>query len=208
MIGVLDYGIGNVGAFMRCFELLSIPAARVEDASDLKKISGFLLPGVGSFDMVVTRLKSRGFWEALDRKVVEESRPILGVCVGMQIMGTKSAEGRLPGFGWIDGEVDRLTPLQVSGGRGILPHIGWNQVSTSKPTGLFAGLDGSEFYFLHSFGFHSISGVSSIAQTSYGDSFISGFEMSNLFGAQFHPEKSHQAGLRLLRNFARIVEDA
>ena len=207
MIGVLDYGIGNVAAFLRSFELLSVPACSISDPGGLENVSGIVLPGVGSFDMVMGRLTERGFSDELDHIVSSGEAPILGVCVGMQVMGKRSGEGALSGFGWIDGEVDRLD-LPLERQRMMLPHMGWNTVSVPAGGILFRELQAPEFYFLHSYAFREVPSDAKRACSSYGLDFVSAFEFRNIYGVQFHPEKSHHAGLQLLKNFADIVQNA
>ena len=207
MIGVVDYGIGNVAAFLNCFELVDEPAFRVTTPEDLHLASGLILPGVGSFDLVMTTLRSRGFIEPLNERVLEAETPVLGVCVGMQIMGLASEEGIQPGLGWVETKASSLR-TDSSPSRLVLPHMGWNQVSPTNRDGLFDGFQPSEFYFLHSFGFLRVDPPAVAAFSTYGQQFVSAVVKGNIFGVQFHPEKSHEDGLRLLANFADIVRNA
>jgi len=207
MIGIVDYGIGNVSAFLKCFELIDKPACRITSPDELHIASGLILPGVGSFDVVMETLESRGFIDPLHERVVGAATPVLGVCVGMQIMALASEEGVLPGLGWWETTVKSLK-LESESATVMLPHMGWNEVVASNENGLFSGLQSSEFYFLHSFGFLELDRELVMALSTYGSQFISAAGQGNVFGVQFHPEKSHDDGLRLLGNFAEIAQNA
>jgi len=208
MIGILDYGVGNVSAFLKSFELLDIGATRVRFPSELDQVDGLVLPGVGSFDMVMNRLADCSLTSKVDELVSRDNMPILGVCVGMQVMAVKSEEGSAPGFGWVDGTVKRLGQNLGVVPKLIIPHMGWNTVIPSFHDGLFKDLGEQQFYFLHSYGFVGSPGLARTATADYGSPVVVAFESENIFGVQFHPEKSHNVGLRLLGNFARIVENA
>jgi len=204
MIVIVDYGLGNVRAFESLYKKIDIPCIVASSAVELGQASKIILPGVGAFDFAMDSLLRSGMREQLDHMVVDLGTPVLGVCVGMQMMSTHSDEGSLPGFGWIDGCVKRFdfsgssTPTDV-------PHMGWNNVKPVSSSGLFEQLDDhSRFYFLHSFYFSCTSQDSVIATTNYGGDFASAVEKDNVFGVQFHPEKSHGWGVRILENFARM----
>jgi glutamine amidotransferase len=206
MIGIVDYGLGNVQAFLNIYRSLNIEAMRVTSADEVLAVDKLILPGVGSFDWAMQRLTGSGLRGVLEEMVRGRGIPILGVCVGMQILAQKSEEGRLPGLGWIDGEV-RKFPLSVSGERLRLPHMGWNDVFVKGNGGLlFRGLgDGARFYFLHSYFMVPVDESEEIAVTEYGGiRFAAGVCQRNIYGVQFHPEKSHSWGIRLLQNFAEI----
>ena len=208
MIGVLDYGIGNVAAILKSYQILGIPAQAISDPSKCEKAAALILPGVGSFDMVMSALTSSGFVGALNSSVLDKGLPILGICVGMQVMAQSSTEGNLPGLGWIDAEVlsfKESTPNSFL--RKPIPHMGWNYASPSKPGRLFTQ-PRDAFYFLHSYYLSEVEGCGEFATTEYGIDFVSGFEIGNLNAVQFHPEKSHDSGLRLLRAFWLKVDDA
>lgn len=209
MIGILDSGVGNVNAFLRSYELLGLRAIRIRTPQEAEGVDGLVLPGVGSFDMVMRKLELSGLRNSVDRLVTTEKMPILGVCVGMQIMASDSEEGKLKGFGWIDGSVDKML-RKIPGHEDSfpLPHMGWNTVFPSGDEGIFAGIGAQRFYFLHSYGYRNIEDVDFRALTNYGVDFVAAFQKDNLFGVQFHPEKSHRWGLKLLENFAREVRDA
>ena len=204
MIGIIDYGLGNVRAFANVYKNLNLPAIVVKRPSELKNVSKVILPGVGAFDYAMQKLDQSGMRQFLDEKVLEHHVPVLGICVGMQILAHSSDEGSLPGLGWIDGVVKRFNfsllekPL-------IIPHMGWNNVKPIKINGLFKGLDhDARFYFLHSYYFHCQKNADIVAVTDYGGEFACAVNSGNIFGIQFHPEKSHQCGIQLLDNFAKL----
>jgi imidazole glycerol-phosphate synthase subunit HisH len=191
MITIINYGLGNVRAFANLYKRMNVPAVIATRAADLEGASKLILPGVGAFDHAMELLDGSGI-------------PILGVCVGMQILAGSSDEGRLPGLGWIDGRVrrfDEATLHQPS----RLPHMGWNDVVPASGAQLFAGLEqDSRFYFLHSYYFDCASNDNVLATSEYGIAFGSAVRSKNIYGVQFHPEKSHDYGVRLLKNFAEL----
>lgn len=204
MIAIIDYGVGNVAAIGNIYKRLDIPASLVGTAAGLAAADRIVLPGVGSFDWAMGRLNRSGLRPALERAVLEERKPILGICVGMQMLARGSEEGRSPGFGWIDGHVKRFEP-QRGGKRTQLPHMGWNDVQPVDSADLFADLAGDvRFYFLHSYHFEAADSVNVLAVTDYNGRFVSGVRSGNILGVQFHPEKSHLWGVKLLKNFAGL----
>jgi glutamine amidotransferase len=203
MITVIDYGLGNVRAFLNLYKRLNIAAATATAPEQLLDARKLILPGVGSFDHAMTLLDRSGMRAMLDELVVERGVPVLGICVGMQILGKRSDEGRLPGLGWIDGEVRKLPHRASDAFR--LPHMGWNDVVPAVPSALFEGLtQDARFYFLHSYYFHCHQRDKVLAETDYGLTFSSAVHAGNIFGVQFHPEKSHHFGMQLLKNFAEL----
>jgi imidazole glycerol-phosphate synthase subunit HisH len=204
MIAIIDYGLGNVRAFLNVFKRLNIPARAVTDPSALDAATKIILPGVGHFDHAMERLNASGFRDTLERLVLTDARPVLGVCVGMQMLATGSEEGSQPGLGWIGGTVRAFRDWAPATSL-PLPHMGWNDVAAVAQTGLFSQLDAqSRFYFLHSFFFECASQSDAIAVASYGAEFACAVQRNNIFGVQFHPEKSHHFGTRLLQNFAEL----
>lgn len=202
MIGLVDYGLGNLEAFASIYRRLGVDVRRLTDPDELASADRLILPGVGAFDWAMARLGESGLREALDEAVLGRSVPVLGVCVGMQMMLESSEEGLLPGLGWIPGHVARL-----DAGQGLpLPHMGWNDPRLADDP-LFAGLDAPRFYFLHSFGAIPEAPHSSIAEADYGGRFCCAVRRDHIAGVQFHPEKSHHWGVRLLANFAGIDID-
>lgn len=204
MIAIIDYGLGNVLAFANVYKQLNIPVVVAKNSADLKAASKLILPGVGSFDHAMELLDQSGMHETLDEVVLSARVPVMGVCVGMQILATSSEEGSLPGLGWIDGHVRRFA-LDASAGKPRLPHMGWNDVRPVPDSSLFLGLQkDARFYFLHSYYFECFSSQNVIAQTEYGVTFSSAVRADNIYGVQFHPEKSHHFGATLLKNFAEL----
>lgn len=201
MIGIVDYGLGNVRAFANIYRSLDIPAHPVKNAADLLKCERLILPGVGAFDYAMHRLTASGMLEVLNHKVLEDRVPVLGVCVGMQIMATGSDEGSAPGLGWIPGRVERFSDAWFTQAT-HLPHMGWNDIDRSLEEPLFRGIEAPQFYFLHSYFFNPRDAGNVIAHTHYGIRFASAIRKSNIWATQFHPEKSHHWGIALLKNFA------
>lgn len=204
MIGIIDFGAGNVKAFANIYRKLNIPFLIAAKADDLKTATKVVLPGVGAFDHAMSLLEKSGMRKALDEIVLERRLPVLGICVGMQILAEASEEGRLSGLRWIDGLVKKFDPSKMSQTT-RLPHMGWNNVQPVIKNSLFKNLESdSRYYFLHSYYFHCNKTADILALTDYGGQFTSAVSSGNVFGVQFHPEKSHQWGIQLLKNFADI----
>lgn len=203
MIMIVDYGLGNIQAIANIYVQLNMEAEVVKSADRLELADKIVLPGVGAFDWAMECLGASGMVECLRERVVSKKCPVLGICVGMQIMGRRSEEGRLNGLGWIDAEVKRfdnkesLHPVQ-------LPHMGWNDVVPRRTNDLFRGLDAPQYYFLHSYYFKPRNDADVLATTHYHECFPSAVCSNHMFGVQFHPEKSHAWGVRLLKNFAEL----
>lgn len=202
MIGVLDYGLGNVKAFLNIFEKADIEAQPIKTKENLFNSEKIILPGVGSFDSAIECLTDSGLLNSLNHEVLEEKKPVLGVCVGMQIMANCSEEGNRKGLGWIDGEVKRFN-RNIPKKKLYIPHIGWNHLTMSKGEELFHDLSNPLFYFLHSYHFVPNNKKDIISTTNYGYEFVSGIRNGNIWATQFHPEKSHDWGVILLKNFVR-----
>jgi imidazole glycerol-phosphate synthase subunit HisH len=204
MITIVDYGLGNIKAILNVYRRLNIPVKAATNAEALAGASKVILPGVGSFDHAMQQLERSGMRDTLDDLVLRQHVPILGVCVGMQILGRGSDEGTLPGLGWIEGRVKTLESLMPLP-RLPLPHMGWNDVCPLVSNKLFARLNsGARFYFLHSYYFQCDREANALATANYGTDFTCAVNGANIFGVQFHPEKSHQHGARLLQNFAEM----
>lgn len=204
MITLIDYGVGNIFAFQNVYKRLNIPTKIAKTNSDLEGAEKLILPGVGAFDYAMAQLHESGMREKLDELVVEKKVPILGVCVGMQIMGNRSDEGTTEGLKWIDAEILKFDERLIHQ-RTKLPHMGWNDVNPVKNHPLFYGLEKEAiFYFLHSFYFKCNNVHDSIAISDYGITFTSAVNVNNIFGIQFHPEKSHHYGEILLHNFSKL----
>jgi imidazole glycerol-phosphate synthase subunit HisH len=203
LITLVDYGLGNVQAFVNIYRRLNVQVSVAASAAELASAERLILPGVGSFDWAISLLSRSGMRDCLDDLVLLKRRPVLGVCVGMQMMAHGSEEGKLPGLGWIDGDVRRLD-LDADGMHFHLPHMGWNDVQPVSPECLFRELPAPRFYFLHSYYFAPASASVSLGRTVYGGSFTSAVRAGHIFGTQFHPEKSHGWGVQLLKNFAEL----
>ena len=202
MIAIVDYGLGNVQAFANIYKRLNIEAVLASTVEALEAAERIILPGVGSFDWAMECLERAGLRRTLDELVTVAKRPVLGVCVGMQMMARSSEEGEEPGLGWIDAEVRRFAP-QADGAARMLPHMGWNDVMPCRDSALLNGLeDEARFYFLHSYYVAPDRQGDVIAAADYGGRFACAVQSGNCYGVQFHPEKSHGWGIRLLRNFA------
>ncbi len=204
MISIVDYGLGNILAFYNMFKRLNIDARVARSAGELAGADKIILPGVGAFDHAMELLQASGMRGTLDELVLDKKTPVLGICVGMQILAKASDEGNLPGLGWIDGKVRAFSALPEAAGL-PLPHMGWNDVHPMAGERLFAQMEtDARFYFLHSF-FFECAGPDSVGATArYGVDFACAVRSGNVHGVQFHPEKSHHWGARLLQNFAEL----
>lgn len=200
MIGIIDYGLGNVRAFENIYRRLNIDVRLVRSAEELEEADRLILPGVGAFDWAMTRLEQSGMNKALNRRVLSDRVPVLGVCVGMQMMATRSDEGNMNGLGWVPGRVKRFDETKFNQ-RTHLPHMGWNSIEVTQNP-LFDGIDDPQFYFLHSYFFDPDDAMHAVAHSDYGIRFASAIRQDNVWATQFHPEKSHHWGISLLKNFA------
>lgn len=204
MITIVDYGIGNVQAIANIYKRLNIQTCLAASADELARAEKIILPGVGAFDWAMARLNQSGMREMLDELVLGKQTPVLGICVGMQMMGNRSEEGVLDGLGWIEGDVKRFAE-SVGGDTIRLPQMGWNDVLPRQTGSLFRGLESdARFYFLHSYYFAAQRDCDVLAVTDYNGNFASSVRSGSMFGVQFHPEKSHQWGVKLLKNFAEL----
>ena len=204
MIVIIDYGVGNLGSHINIIKrhgykdpVISSDPAVVADASKL------ILSGVGSFDKGMSNIEERGLLEVLNRKVLEEKTPFLGICLGMQLLSEGSEEGQKKGLGWIPGRVKKFVQAN---GKYKVPHMGWNRVALKNDSPLFESLSEEEarFYFVHSYYLECSNEEDVVAQTWYINDFVSAVQRGNVYGTQFHPEKSHLFGLQLYKNFLSV----
>lgn len=201
MIKIIDYGLGNIQAFLNTYKRLGIPAERVKDPAALAGASHVILPGVGAFDRAMSLFDQSGFRTPVERLLAQTDLRVLGICVGMQMLAESSDEGRLPGLGWVPGRVRQIDSLDKAKDL-PMPHMGWNDVDVCANTSLFDGLDDLRYYFLHSYYFECRDEANILATAVYGDRFACAVTNGNVHGVQFHPEKSHHWGQALLRNFS------
>jgi glutamine amidotransferase len=204
MIVLIDYGLGNLNSFLNVFKRVNIDARLAKNSSDLDGATKLILPGVGAFDHAMEKLNGSGMRDKLDKLVLEEKIPVVGICVGMQILGKASEEGKLPGLGWIDGDVEKFDERTIQY-KTKLPHMGWNDVNVKRENPLFSKLENDAlFYFLHSYYFKCNNQDDILATADYGVEFSCVINSGNIYGVQFHPEKSHHYGEQLLYNFATL----
>ncbi len=203
MITVIDYGVGNIGALLNMFEYLGIEAQASGDPYVISDAQQLVLPGVGAFDKAMTTLRERHLEAPLNEAVLERRVPVLGVCLGMQLLARGSEEGNEPGLGWLDAQVRRIT---VPAGLGLkVPHIGWMDILPTRNSALFGlALPPERFYFDHSYHMVCAKSENVTAVIGYGNELCCAVESGNVFGVQFHPEKSHRFGMRLLKAFASL----
>jgi imidazole glycerol-phosphate synthase subunit HisH len=201
-VTLVHYGLGNIQAFAHIYQRLDIAVDVAETSERVAAAKRLILPGVGAFDWAMARLDKSGLRAALDEAVLRRSVPVLGVCVGMQMMAKSSDEGLAPGLGWISAKVERL--FKEVGAHRPLPHMGWNDVIPKSTACLFAGIEEPRFYHLHSYYMVPEDESEILATADYGGAFATAVRKGNVFGTQFHPEKSHQWGIDLLDNFARM----
>ncbi len=198
MIGIIDYGMGNLRSVYNALDYIGQDAELITDAAKLPEYERLILPGVGAFTKAMNNLRSRGFEPGI-KAHVEEEKPFLGICLGMQLLATKGVEsGDTTGLDVIPGEV---IPMEL-GPDYLIPHVGWNNVDNSYSHPLFAGVKKNiDFYFVHSFHFVTSDTASILGRTDYGGPFVSIVASGSVVGVQFHPEKSQQGGLAILENF-------
>jgi imidazole glycerol-phosphate synthase subunit HisH len=204
MIAIINYGLGNINAFFNVYKKLGIQLKIARTADDLSDVSKIILPGVGSFDEAMSKLNASGMRIEIDRLVLEEGIPLIGICVGMQMLAKSSEEGVLPGLGYFNAVVRKFDESTMKV-KLNLPHMGWNDVIPVNGSALFRTMEDKPlFYFLHSYYFDCRDSENSIAKSDYGGEFVCAVKKNNIYGVQFHPEKSHQYGIQLLKNFSEI----
>lgn len=202
MIVIVDYGMGNLRSVQKAFERIKCSASISSDVNEIIGADKIVLPGVGNFEKGIANIKEHRLFDILNQAVIINKVPILGICLGMQLMTEHSEEGNAEGFGWIKANTKKFifekSELKI-------PHMGWNNLLIKDNETLFKGLSEENFfYFVHSYFVSCKIEENVLAETSYGNKFVSAFNKGNIYGCQFHPEKSHDAGLLVLKNFANL----
>jgi len=201
MLTIVDYGVGNLASIKNMLKKVGCDALISSNESEILSADKLILPGVGAFDTCANKLKESGLLSALNKKALEEKIPLLCICVGCQLLMEKSEEGIESGLGWIKGEVKKFDQQQMTGDLKI-PHMGWTDVELNKPSLLFKNMyDEPRFYFVHSYYPAPINSDDVLMYANYGYKFAAAVERENIIGVQFHPEKSHKFGMKLLENF-------
>ncbi len=203
-IAIIDYGYANIRSVINAFECFDHDIIVIDSPQNLKNVDKIVMPGVGSFDAGMKGLEERDFIEPLYRRVMEAGVPFIGICVGLQLMFSGSEEGRLPGLQWFSGEFSKIPSTTNNL---TVPHIGWNDVHINSNSRLFSGIiDTADFYFAHSYCLLLDEKTSEYCagETNYSVKYVSAIEKGNIFGVQFHPEKSQLAGMKLIENFINI----
>lgn len=203
MITIVDYGVGNLASIRNMLKKIGVEASISSRKEDILAADKLILPGVGAFDTCAEKLEQSGLLGTLNRKVIQEKTPVLGVCVGMQLLTEGSEEGRRPGLGWIKGHIVKFKQGNLLSNFKI-PHMGWSEVKMNKPSRLFNEMfEEPRFYFVHSYYPELENAEDAMVTADYGYSFVAGMEHENILGVQFHPEKSHKFGMKLLENYVK-----
>lgn len=200
---IVDYGMGNLHSVKKKLHRIGVKAVISNNPEIIKNASKLFLPGVGHFSKAMQNLKELGLYDTLNEAVLIKKTPILGICLGLQLMAKHSEEGDMAGFGWFDADVVHFNIQDQL--KHKVPHMGWNNVNAMKKSALFEGIpESQEFYFVHSYHIKSNMEKEVLAMTDYEYNFVSALEKDNIFGVQFHPEKSHDVGEKLLSNFLKL----
>ena len=204
MIVIVDYGMGNLGSVKNMLKRIKIEAVISSEKETIRKAEKLILPGVGAFDKAMQNLQDLDLIDVLHKKVLDEKTPILGICLGMQLLTRKSEEGKLQGLGWIDAETKKFKFTKEHQDLKI-PHMGWNTINIIDSNSLFNNMEGdARFYFVHSYHIVCKQKEDCQAKTEYGYPFTSAIKKGNIMGTQFHPEKSHKFGMNILKNFTEM----
>jgi len=202
LIVIIDYGMGNIRSILRKVNLAGFEGIVSDDLSKIMSADKLILPGVGHFRNGMNKIKERNIIDVLNKKVLDDQTPILGICLGMQLMTKFSEEGNVPGLGWLDAKTIKF---QLTDIRHKVPHIGWNSIEKKKESDLLNNLpDNSYYYFVHSYHVECNNQEDVLSTTRYGHEFVSAIQKANIFGTQFHPEKSHNWGEKMLSNFLAL----
>lgn len=200
---IVNYGMGNLSSVKRTMDRMKVDSIVSSDPKDIINSWKIILPGVGHFGKAMSNLKELNLLDVLHEAALVKQKPVLGICLGMQLMAKKSEEGNSEGLGWFDAEIKKFNVSDKQ--KYKIPHIGWNQVYIKKNSALMKNLSElSEFYFVHSYHIQTDSKSDILNETNYDYTFSSAIEKDNIFGVQYHPEKSHDAGAALLRNFIEL----
>jgi len=203
LVVIVDYQMGNVFSVEKMINRLGYTVALTTDKETILNADKLILPGVGHFGKAMNNLQSLSLIDVLNEAVLVKKNPILGICLGMQLMAQKSEEGNEKGLGWVDGEVVKFNVQDKI--KYKVPHTGWNQLDIQKESLLMKNISSdSEFYFVHSYYFSSGRVEDTLTETMYENKFVSSFQKENIFGVQFHPEKSHDSGTQLIKNFIEL----
>lgn len=203
MIGIIDYGVGNIKAFTNIYKNFDMQYKIVKCRDDFIDVTKLILPGVGSFDHAMTSLQNSGMREKLDELVLRDKLPVIGICVGMQMLAKSSDEGEIDGLGWINADVKKFDTSKIV--NAPLPHMGWNSLNIKENKQIVSNLDiDPKFYFLHSYYFECKNKDDVVATATYGEEFECIVNHDNIYGIQCHPEKSHHNGMHLLKNFGEL----
>lgn len=203
MVTIINYGLGNLRSVQKAFERLGYEAKISNKLDDILSSSKLVLPGVGYFQKGMENLQSLGLIDILNLAVVEHKIPILGICLGMQLMTTYSEEGNCEGLNWISAETKKFN-FNTEQNNLKIPHMGWNEIKINLESSEFNEQNNSLYYFVHSYYVTCKSQEDILFRTKYGIEFVSGFKKKNIWGLQFHPEKSHKAGLFLIKKFINL----
>ncbi len=200
----MDYGVGNLASIKNMFKKINVESIISSKKSDILQAEKLILPGVGAFDTCSQKLAESDLLPSLNQRVLIDKVPVLGICVGLQLLLERSEEGVLPGLGWIKGSIVKFNAAKMTPELKI-PHMGWTDVTAVKGSKLFDGMyESPRFYFVHSYHPSVMNEEDALVQATYGYPFTAGVERGNIMGVQFHPEKSHKFGMKLLENFARL----
>lgn len=204
MLAIINYGVGNLNSIKNALSKIGFESEITSRPDDIRKADKIIFPGVGSFDYAVNALSRLGLTEPLHNRVIIDKIPILGICLGMQLMSKRSEEGRLNGFGWIDADTVKFDFTAIEKNLRI-PHMGWNHIEVKRSGSILDNLyDEPRFYFVHSYHIKCANSDNILAASNYGYEFTCAIIQDNIIGVQFHPEKSHKFGLQVLNNFVRM----
>ncbi len=198
MIYIIDYGLGNLGSIQNMIKRVGGESKIIDNPNQLTNPTKIILPGVGAFDTGMKKLNENNWISVLNNEVLVNKIPVLGICLGMQLMTNSSEEGNLKGLGWIDANVKKFI---FDNNSYKIPHMGWNRVKVAKDSYLFDSTESNKFYFVHSYYVETNNPSDNLLYSNYGNEFVSAFQKENIIGLQFHPEKSHKFGINLFNKF-------